>query len=265
MPERTYIYTATVATLIASIIAAHKAYNRRTPIHSPAIRILLLIALIAQTAFLHTRGLTHGHCPTTNPFETLAFLNWASLLTYQLIGTPFRHSGIGLMTAPLATLTNLLSLLSPIDYPTEYRLHGWLIEFHIATTLIALGILGLAAMAALLYIIQQHILKHHLLSPWLYSLPSIESLSTTQRRLQLIGTLTLLLALVAGITHLIYIASPPNHSFTTHILFTLLFTLHLLSSHFQWLSAKTLAISLILTYAFSLASLKWLQGFSTGL
>ncbi len=265
MPERCWIYIATLATFLATLYAARKAYIRQAPIHSATLRILLFIALIAQTTFLHLRGLSHGHCPTTNPFETLAFLNWASLLTYQLIGTPFRHSSIGLMTAPLATFINILALLMPLDYPTQYRIQGWMMELHIATTLLAYGILGLASMAALFYIIQQRILKRRLISHWLYTLPSIDSLITAQFRLHLIGTLCLFIGFSAGIMHLIHNATPPTIQFTTHIILVLAFIFLLLSNYFQWLPRKVIAATLIITYCITLATINWLQGFSTGL
>lgn len=265
MPERCWIYIATVITLIATIYAARKAYAQQTPIHSPTLRILLFIALIAQTIFLHLRGLSHGHCPTTNPFETLIFLNWSSLLTYQLIGSHFRQSSIGLMTAPLATFINILALFTPLDYPTQYRIQGWMMELHIATTLLAYGILALASMAALFYIIQQRILKRRLISHWLYSLPSIDSLIKAQFRLHLIGSSCLVIGLLAGIAHLIQTSSVPTLQFTIHILLALIFIFLLLANRYQWLTKKITAATLIIIFIISLASIKWLQGFSTGL
>ncbi|MCS7064352.1 MAG: hypothetical protein NZM04_10010, partial [Methylacidiphilales bacterium] len=71
MPDRCWIYIATLFTLLASLYAGHKAYSKPTSIHSPLLRALLLFALLAQTLFLHFRGQSHGHCPTTNLFETL--------------------------------------------------------------------------------------------------------------------------------------------------------------------------------------------------
>jgi ABC-type uncharacterized transport system permease subunit len=75
---------------------------------------------------------------------------------------------------------------------------GGLRSLHAATILLAYGAFGLAAVAAAMFLVQQHDLKAHKLRALLSSLPSIQRLEVVTTRLVLVGFLLLTIGLVVG-------------------------------------------------------------------
>lgn len=159
---------------------------------------LLLVAWLCQSVFLYERGQRIGHCPLTNLFETVAFLTWALLLSYLLIGTSYRVSLLGFFTAPVVSLLNFFALVAPIDRPNPVPPLGWQLELHASVSLLAYGALGLAAVAAMLYLIQERQLKAHHLGLWFYRLPAMGDLVKVQRRVLAWGFALLTIGLCAG-------------------------------------------------------------------
>ena len=50
---------------------------------------------------------------------------------------------------------------------------GWQLELHATLALLGFGVLGIAALAGLAYLIQERQLKRHALTSWFYSLPNV--------------------------------------------------------------------------------------------
>jgi len=159
---------------------------------------LLALAWLAQSVFLYQRGAEIGHCPLTNLFETVAFLTWALLLTYLAVGTSYRVSLLGFFTAPIVSLLNFFALVFPVDRPNPVPALGWALELHASVSLLAYGALGLAAVAALLYLIQERQLREHHVGRWFYRLPAMGDLVQVQRRVLVWGFLLLTVGLAAG-------------------------------------------------------------------
>ena len=62
----------------------------------------------------------------------------------------------------------------------EQRQRGVQLELHATLALLGLGVLGIAALAGLTYLIQERQLKRHTLTSWFYSLPNVGRLETVQ-------------------------------------------------------------------------------------
>ncbi|HEY8965058.1 MAG TPA: cytochrome c biogenesis protein CcsA, partial [Candidatus Methylacidiphilales bacterium] len=160
---------------------------------------LLFVAWLAMSLFLSERGRAIGHCPITNLFETVAFLDWSLLLTYLVIGTAYRVSVLGAFTAPVVAATGFFALVAPIDVPRLLPNLGWALEAHASFSLLAYGSLGLGAVASLLYLVQERQLKGHQLKRWFYRLPAMGDLARIQRRVLVWGFGLLTLGLAAGV------------------------------------------------------------------
>lgn len=161
--------------------------------------LVIFIGFIFHTAFLYERGLKIHHCPLTNLFETIAFLSWAIVLNYLLIGPVFRLSLLGAFTAPLVLVMNLFALLVPsMDQPRQIPFTGWWLEVHAALSVLAYGTLGLGAVAACMFLISNHYLKQRSFPPILAALPSVGSLDKVNQRVTLFGFILLTAGLAAG-------------------------------------------------------------------
>ena len=64
---------------------------------------------------------------------------------------------------------------------------GWQLELHATLALLGLGVLGVAALAGVAYLIQERQLKRHALTSWFYSLPNVGRLELVQQRVLVWG------------------------------------------------------------------------------
>ena len=163
----------------------------------------ILSAMVAgfalQTAFLYLRGQAIGRCPITNHFEVLVFLAWSVALAYLVVGAAYRISLLGAFTAPLVLGLQLLALLLAPDRPLASRTppDAWL-ELHAATSLMAYGVLALACVAGVMYLVQEKQLKMRVPGSIFHVLPPLTTLTEAMRRLLWFGTGLLTAGILAG-------------------------------------------------------------------
>jgi len=154
---------------------------------------------VLQTAFLYLRGHQVGRCPITNTFEVLVFLSWSIALAYLLVGTTYRLSLLGAFTAPLVFGLQLLALLWPTGHTPvrQVKADGWL-ELHAATSLVAYGVLALACVAGVMFLVQERQLKMRVPGSIFHLLPPITTLTEAMRRLLWFGVGLLTVGILAG-------------------------------------------------------------------
>lgn len=162
-------------------------------------------ALLAAGVVLHTvamlkRGLTLHSCPVNNLYEATTFLLWAlgmASLVYSLLP---RLKFLCAFTAPVLFTVGIFALMPTLDPPhgPKPEFSGALRSLHAATSLQAYGAFGLAAVAAAMFLAQQHDLKVHKLRALLSLLPSIQRLELVTTRLTLVGFALLTIGLAAG-------------------------------------------------------------------
>jgi ABC-type uncharacterized transport system permease subunit len=186
MHDRFWLFLATLGYLASAGWGLYALGSRR-PMSNRWTILLIGAAFALHTLFLRQRGEAIGHCPITNLFETLAFLSWSLVLTYLVVGPAYRMSILGAFTAPVVFLINFFALAAPIDSPGTLRPLGWRLELHASLALLGLGVLGVAALAGVAYLIQERQLKRHELTPWFYSLPNVGRLELVQQRVLVWG------------------------------------------------------------------------------
>jgi len=159
----------------------------------------ILAGFVLQTAFLYLRGQQVGRCPITNSFEILVFLSWSVALAYLVVGTTYRISVLGAFTAPLVFGLQLFALLLPSAPPVRRGgpPDGWL-ELHASTSLVAYGVLALACVAGVMFLVQEKQLKMRVPGSLFHLLPPITTLSDAMRRLLWFGVILLSVGILAG-------------------------------------------------------------------
>lgn len=184
--DRLWLFLATLGYLASAGWGIYALGSQRP--HANRGTFLLIIGAFAfHTLFLHQRGEAIQHCPITNLFETLAFFSWSLVLTYLVVGPAYRMSILGAFTAPVVFLINFFALAAPIDLPSTLPRLGWQLELHATLALLGLGVLGIAAMAGVAYLIQERQLKRHVLTSWFYALPNVGRLELVQQRVLVWG------------------------------------------------------------------------------
>jgi HemX protein len=186
--DRLWLYLATLGYLASAGWGLYALGSQR-PVANRWTFLCIVVGFAFHTLFLHQRGEAIQHCPVTNLFETLAFFSWSLVLTYMVVGPTYRMSILGAFTAPVAFLINFFALAAAgsIDIPSAMPHLGWQLELHATLALLGLGVLGVAALAGLAYLIQERQLKRRALTSWFYTLPNVGRLELVQQRVLVWG------------------------------------------------------------------------------
>ncbi len=158
--------------------------------------------LLCQIGYLGLRGEMRGACPLRSLGEISAYLAWALTLFYLLVGPVYRISLLGVFTAPVVVLFQVIALwpgnLDPSPEPV-LNTDFWG-ETHSATSVLAYGALALASVAGVMFLVLDRQLKEQHLKGGLFrNLPPVRELLVSLERLLWLGMILLTLGLVAGI------------------------------------------------------------------
>jgi ABC-type uncharacterized transport system permease subunit len=161
--------------------------------------------LLAAGVALHTlamtkRGVSFHSCPVNNLYEATTFLLWALGLASLVYALMPRFKFICAFAAPVLFLVGIFALMPSLDPPHGLKpdFSNWQRSLHAATILQAYGAFGLAAIAAVMFLVEQRDLKRHKLRALLSFLPSIQKLEAITMRLVMAGFALLTVGLVAG-------------------------------------------------------------------
>ncbi len=161
---------------------------------------LLAAGVALHTLALFKRGFSLNACPVNNLYEATTFLLWTLGLACLIYSLLPRFKFLAAFTAPVLFTIGVFALMPSLDPPhgLNPEFSGALRSLHAATILQAYGALGLAAVAATMFLMQQHDLKLHKLRALLSLLPSMQRLELITFRLVAAGFALLTIGLVAG-------------------------------------------------------------------
>jgi ABC-type uncharacterized transport system permease subunit len=163
--------------------------------------ILIVAAFLVQILFLNLRGQMRGACPLRDIGEILVFLACSLTFFYLVVGQSYRLSLIGLFTAPVVVVFQLLALYPGVMDAAPIRSLGvdpWR-EAHSAVSVLAYGAFALAAVTGVMFLVLDRQLKdQHLKSGLFRNLPPVRELLAAVLRLLWIGYLLLSVGIVAG-------------------------------------------------------------------
>lgn len=196
--ERWLLLLATLLAVIGGtwgMIAVHRGFRSRWTV------IWMLGTLVCQFGFLGLRGQVRGACPLHDLGETLVFMAWAVTLFYLLIGPAYRLSLLGVFTAPMVAGLQVFALLfgwlgpAPTWVGEVSKFHA----LHSATSMLAYGALGLAAISGTMFLVLDRQLKEQVLRSGLFrNLPPVRTLLVSLERLLWLGTGLLTVGVIAG-------------------------------------------------------------------
>ncbi|MGA2853307.1 MAG: cytochrome c biogenesis protein CcsA [Verrucomicrobiota bacterium] len=161
---------------------------------------LLLAAFALHTAAMVKRGFSAAHCPVNNLYEATIFVAWTIVAAYLVIGLLSRLRFLGAFASPVLFAIGVFALMPELDPSRgpQPEFSGALVSLHAATILLAYGAFGLGAVAAAMFLMQQHDLKFHKLRAVLSLFPPIQRLEIIAVRLVCAGFVLLTVGLAAG-------------------------------------------------------------------
>ncbi len=163
----------------------------------------MLLAFSCQCVVLGQRGVLRGHCPLGDLGEILVFLAWSLVIFYFVTGPTYRVSLLGLFSAPVVTVMQLVALIPgvmEVAPPRVEVLDPWN-ETHAAMSVLSYGAFALASIAGVMFLVLNQKLKSHQLGLGVglfRGLPPVRSLVDSVVRLTWAGLVLLTVGIVAG-------------------------------------------------------------------
>ena len=189
------------ATLLAAIGAAWGIISVHRGRRSRWTTAWMLAVMLCQFGFLLLRSEQRAACPLADRGEILVFLSWSLTLFYLIIGPAYRISLLGVFTAPVVVVFQVIALLPGVLHADPQEVGGanpWH-ETHAATSVLAYGALALAAVAGVMFMVLDRQLKEqHLTSGLFRNLPPVRELLVSLGRLLWVGAVLLTIGVLAG-------------------------------------------------------------------
>ena len=163
--------------------------------------LLLLAGFGCHVTAMGLRGFSLQQCPVNNLFEATMFVGWAIVTAYLVIGLVSGLRFLVAFVSPLMFFLGVFALMPALDPPhgPKPEFTGAGVSLHAAFILQAYGAFGLAAVAGLMYLSQEHNLKFHKLRAFASLLPPIQRLEIISARLLRNGFILLTVGLVIGV------------------------------------------------------------------
>jgi ABC-type transport system involved in cytochrome c biogenesis permease subunit len=159
-----------------------------------------VLGWICQTAALALRGIEAGHLPVVGAFESITALTWAVVTLYLVLEwlTRIKALGIYIMLAVCALLAIAWGGHRP---PLELMpaLRSDIVAIHVAVIFTALAAFVVAGGGALLYLIEDSVLKRRRPGAVVGRLPSLRTLHYLMTHAAMFGLPFLSMGIAAGI------------------------------------------------------------------
>ncbi len=149
---------------------------------------LLLAAFALHTTAMIKRGFSIAACPVNNLYEATTFIAWTIAAAYLILGIFHRLRFLGAFAAPVLFAVGIFALMPSLDVrgPKPDFSNG-LASLHAALVLLAIGSFGFSAVAATMFLTQEHDLKFHKLRAIFSLLPPIQRLERVMNGLLVCG------------------------------------------------------------------------------
>ena len=165
---------------------------------------LLLGGALFHSYAMFQRGFSLQRCPINNLYEATIFVAWTMVATYLLLGTWKRLRFVGAFASPILFAIGVFALMPSLDPPHGDQpvfTGGWM-SLHAALILLSYGGFGLSAIAAVMYLTQEHDLKFNKLRAVFSLMPPLQRLELVTSRLMLTGFILLTVGLAIGVIYL---------------------------------------------------------------
>jgi len=150
---------------------------------------VLLVGLGLHTYAMVLRGASLQHCPVNNIYEAISFVTWTIVAVYAVVGLLPRLRFLGVFASPIVFVMGIFALMPGLDpvYKDKPVFRGDLSSVHGALSLLSYGAFGLACVAGLMYLSQEHDLKFNKFRAVFSIMPAIDRLEKIMNGLLIAG------------------------------------------------------------------------------
>jgi len=174
---------------------------------------LLASGFVFHFVAMVKRGLSLDRCPIDNLYEATSFFMWATVAIYLVVGWWPRVRFVGAFASPLLFAVGIFAMFPGLDQKgIEPRYINGPVSAHAAMILLGYGAYGIAAVAAVMYLSQEHNLKYRKMMAIQSLLPPIQRLEKLNTRMLIAAQLLLTFGL--AMAPFIVKSGPPAKLFT---------------------------------------------------
>ena len=162
--------------------------------------VVAAAGLVAQTLGLIFRGVSAGHFPFSGLYESMVLVAWAIVLVWHVLESFTKIKAVGLYVMPVVLVLLTVALVS-YDPPAGLvpALRSDVVIVHVAVMLVAIGCLYVAGGAAIIYLIEETLLRRRKPGGVLGRLPSLAALDRLIYHATLLGLPFLTMGMAAGV------------------------------------------------------------------
>ena len=162
--------------------------------------IVAAAGLVAQTLGIIFRGVEAGHFPFAGLYESLVLVAWAIVLVWHVLESFTKIKAVGLYVMPVVLVLLTIALVE-YNPPTGLApaLRSDIVIVHVSVMLVAIGCLYVAGGAAIIYLIEETLLRRRKTGGVLGRLPSIASLDRLIYHATALGLPFLTMGMAAGV------------------------------------------------------------------
>ena len=162
--------------------------------------IVAAAGLVAQTLGLILRGVSAGHFPFVGIYESMVLVSWAIVLVWHVLESFTKLKAIGLYVMPVVLVLLTVALVKynpPVGLGPALR--SDIVIVHVSVMLVAIGCLYVAGGAAIIYLIEETLLRRRKTGGVLGRLPSLASLDRLIYHATALGLPFLTMGMAAGV------------------------------------------------------------------
>ena len=156
--------------------------------------------LVCQTVAIILRGFSAGHVPFAGAYESLVMVAWSIVLVWHILESFTKMRAVGLYVLPVVLV---LLTVAWVEYQPPAglvpALRSDIVVLHVIVMLTAIGCLYVAGGAAIIYLIEEALLRRHHSDGVLGRLPSLGTLEKLVYHATLVGLPFLTAGMLAGI------------------------------------------------------------------
>ncbi|WP_417911446.1 cytochrome C assembly family protein [Candidatus Electronema sp. TJ] len=188
---------------LAAYLAAAALYtvffiSQKKKLHAAA-RVVFCAAAGLHSLNIAARYAEAEHTPITSIHEIISFFAWSLSCCYLSFRWRYAVKNFGSFAVLPITALMLAAAAAPqaiLPLPPELR--TWLLPFHASISIVAYACLSLAAIGALMYLIQERQLKRKRFGFFYHRLPSLDALDSLNQHCIGIGFLLMTLGMSIG-------------------------------------------------------------------
>ena len=162
--------------------------------------IVAALAVAIQSLALVFRGLSAGHFPFVGIYESMVLIAWAIVVVWYVLEAFTRIKAVGLYVMPVVLVLLTVALIE-YDPPVGLvpALRSDIVIVHVIVMLVAIGCLYVAGGAAMIYLVEETLLRRRKTGGILGRLPSLAALDRLIYHATLLGFPFLTMGMAAGV------------------------------------------------------------------